>query len=92
MTNEEIKKEWEESEVAKRIISSEMLAINHGAPQWNKPTLVDWWLKKLADREKELVEKIQEKMQWVEDNIISERTAGYNEALEDVLDLIKEKK
>lgn len=50
MFNEEkLKKDWQNSEVAKRIETTELFAITHGFPQWTKMNLVDWWLAKVYE-------------------------------------------
>ncbi len=58
MNNEQLKKEWEESELNKRISTTEMFAINHGFPEWHAQTISEWWLSKLSQAVQEERERI----------------------------------
>ncbi len=53
-------KQWEASEVSKRISATEMFAINHGFEEWNKPTVADFWLSKRKEELQEIREQIEE--------------------------------
>jgi hypothetical protein len=64
--SEELKKEWEESEVCKRITATEMFAINHGFTEWYRPTVLDWWLEKLAKQQEEFMNKVIKHFETIE--------------------------
>lgn len=59
---EQWKEEWANSEVAKRIESVELFAINHGFPQWNKPTVTDFIEKQVNLAVEEERERIRNKI------------------------------
>jgi len=92
MTNEEIRENWKD--------------YFSGIDEEIHARIADWWLSKIADREKELVEEIEkfkvkcepEKddvyCKWCGSNMpiknkLCPKRKDYNQALEDVLDLIK---
>lgn len=98
---EQLKEEWENSEVSKRITSTECFAINHHFEEWNKPTVLDFWLSKidelLKSQRESLVEKI-EKLKMEELFIGETQYRHYkgnvawvrNQGLDEIINLIKE--
>lgn len=44
-----LRREWEATALAKRVESSELLAINHGFPEWSGQNIADYWLKIVSD-------------------------------------------
>ena len=84
---QEIENDWNESEVSKRISSTEMFAINHGFEEWTKPNVLDFLrdshLKYLTSKRKELEGEIH----WTDlEEISSEHTKGYNLAKQEEID------
>ena len=74
-TDDEIKKEFEESEVCQRITSTESFAINHGFEQWHKQTVSDWWLSKfhtLQEEYKNSHHKVFTRSEWVRYQVVIE--------------------
>ena len=58
MDNKSIKEEWQQSVLGRRVYDTEIFAINHGYPEWKGETIPDYWLTKMALREKELAKEI----------------------------------
>jgi len=53
---EEQEKEFERSELCKRITTTEMYAINHGFPEWKGESVMDWHKQSLKQFIDELIE------------------------------------
>ena len=96
-TNEEIKKEWEESSMSKYY--GACFECCDFEKMMNE--IADWWLQKLADREKEIVEGLSKLVNPYED--WDEKTGktrerekhlyhGFEEAKDTVLKIITNKK
>ena len=101
---EEQEKEFEKSELCKRITTTEMYAINHGFPEWKGETVMDWHKQSLkqfidglvAEIEKMIVHRPDELIELNKNspNTLAEiaynNGIGYCEAMDKVLEHLKE--
>lgn len=61
---EEQEKEFERSELCKRITTTEMYAINHGFPEWKGESVMDWHKQSLKQFIDGLIEREEKDRKW----------------------------
>lgn len=59
---DKIKKEWEDSELSKRVTSTEMFAINHGFPEWKGQNVSSFLFQSLLEYNEKIKEEQKEKI------------------------------
>lgn len=70
---EEQEKEFERSELCKRITTTEMYAINHGFPEWKGESVMDWHKQSLKQFIDELIAREEKEIKKTDKFVLFQR-------------------
>lgn len=93
MTND-LKEKWLKSEIAERIMTIEMFAINHGFSEWKEENVLDFFLSQIKERDKRIVEEIakEHNRDWIDLTEEVLDVDSYRQGLMEAIDIIEKEK
>lgn len=85
---ENLRIEFENTEISKRIYALELFAQNHGFSEWKGSTLQDWWLSKYQALLQQKIERVRkEQSEWDD---MSEYTQGIRTGFDEAIKILEE--